>query len=281
MGANAIQAAAELYMGLVEVGVGLIPGGGGNLHAAAQPLRAVRHRPRLRPAALPEEGCSSPSARRRCPPRAEEAREIGLPRPRRRHRLEPRLPAQRRQGARAGHGGRGLPAAAAPRTSGCPGRSGAATVGHDAVRHAGQPPDLRARPADRPEAGPRAHRRRRLGAQPRSPSSTCSTSSARRSSRSAARRRPRTASRTCWRRASRSGTRAIRRSTTMASRVVIASAVRTPFTRALKGELKDTRPDTLAADAIRRRRRRRARAEARRHRRRGARLRHARGRAGA
>jgi 3-hydroxyacyl-CoA dehydrogenase len=31
MGANAIQAAAELYMGLVEVGVGLIPGGGGNL----------------------------------------------------------------------------------------------------------------------------------------------------------------------------------------------------------------------------------------------------------
>ncbi len=35
-----------------------------------------------------------------------------------------------------------------------------------------------------------------------------------------------------------------------AQRVVIASAVRTPFTRALKGELKDTRPDTLAALAI-------------------------------
>ena len=33
-------------------------------------------------------------------------------------------------------------------------------------------------------------------------------------------------------------------------RVVIASAVRTPFTRALKGEFKDTRPDTLAALAI-------------------------------
>lgn len=31
MGANAIQARAELYMGLVEVGVGLIPGGCGNL----------------------------------------------------------------------------------------------------------------------------------------------------------------------------------------------------------------------------------------------------------
>ncbi len=31
MGANAVQASAELYIGLVEVGVGLIPGGGGNL----------------------------------------------------------------------------------------------------------------------------------------------------------------------------------------------------------------------------------------------------------
>lgn len=31
MAGNAVQAAAELYMGLVEVGVGLIPGGGGNL----------------------------------------------------------------------------------------------------------------------------------------------------------------------------------------------------------------------------------------------------------
>ena len=33
-------------------------------------------------------------------------------------------------------------------------------------------------------------------------------------------------------------------------KIVIASAVRTPFTRAHKGELKDTRPDTLAAHAI-------------------------------
>ena len=37
----------------------------------------------------------------------------------------------------------------------------------------------------------------------------------------------------------------------MPGRVVIASAVRTPFTRAHKGEFKDTRPDTLAALAIR------------------------------
>lgn len=36
----------------------------------------------------------------------------------------------------------------------------------------------------------------------------------------------------------------------MAERVVIASALRTPFTRAHKGELKDTRPDTLGGLAI-------------------------------
>jgi acetyl-CoA acyltransferase len=36
----------------------------------------------------------------------------------------------------------------------------------------------------------------------------------------------------------------------MAERVVIASTARTPFTRANKGELKDTRPDSLAAHVI-------------------------------
>src|SRR5690606_38884915 len=36
----------------------------------------------------------------------------------------------------------------------------------------------------------------------------------------------------------------------MTRRVVIASTARTPFTRAHKGELKDTRPDTLAAHVI-------------------------------
>jgi acetyl-CoA acyltransferase len=36
----------------------------------------------------------------------------------------------------------------------------------------------------------------------------------------------------------------------MAERVVIASTARTPFTRANKGELKDTRPDTMAAHVI-------------------------------
>jgi acetyl-CoA acyltransferase len=36
----------------------------------------------------------------------------------------------------------------------------------------------------------------------------------------------------------------------MAARVAVVSSARTPFTRALKGEFKDTRPDTLAAAAI-------------------------------
>ncbi|MDP3233763.1 MAG: thiolase family protein [Myxococcales bacterium] len=36
----------------------------------------------------------------------------------------------------------------------------------------------------------------------------------------------------------------------MAEKVVIASTARTPFTRAHKGELKDTRPDTMAAHVI-------------------------------
>src|SRR5262249_17025807 len=43
---------------------------------------------------------------------------------------------------------------------------------------------------------------------------------------------------------------AIRRGLMAAPRIVIASAIRTPFTRAHRGELKDTRPDTLAAKAI-------------------------------
>ena len=36
----------------------------------------------------------------------------------------------------------------------------------------------------------------------------------------------------------------------MTQRIVIASSARTPFTRAHKGELKDTRPDTMAAHVI-------------------------------
>ena len=36
----------------------------------------------------------------------------------------------------------------------------------------------------------------------------------------------------------------------MTTRIVIASSARTPMTRAHKGELKDTRPDTMAAHVI-------------------------------
>src|SRR5690625_8009184 len=37
----------------------------------------------------------------------------------------------------------------------------------------------------------------------------------------------------------------------MAEKVVIASALRTPFTRAHRGEFRDTRPDTLGGLAVR------------------------------
>jgi 3-hydroxyacyl-CoA dehydrogenase len=41
LGATAVQAAAETYSGLVEVGVGLIPGGGGNMNLLWRALEAV------------------------------------------------------------------------------------------------------------------------------------------------------------------------------------------------------------------------------------------------
>jgi len=41
LGANAVQAASETYAGLVEVGVGLIPGGGGNLNMLWRALEGI------------------------------------------------------------------------------------------------------------------------------------------------------------------------------------------------------------------------------------------------
>jgi 3-hydroxyacyl-CoA dehydrogenase len=41
LGAGAVQAAAETYAGLVEAGVGLIPGGGGTLHLLWRALEGV------------------------------------------------------------------------------------------------------------------------------------------------------------------------------------------------------------------------------------------------
>jgi 3-hydroxyacyl-CoA dehydrogenase len=43
MGTNAIQATGELYMGLVEFGVGLIPGGGGNMQLLRNVYGAYAH----------------------------------------------------------------------------------------------------------------------------------------------------------------------------------------------------------------------------------------------
>ncbi len=68
MAGNAMQAPPSSYMGLVEVGVGLIPGGGGNMMLMRNVFGAPRRQQGLRPAALRQEGSSSPSAPRRWPP---------------------------------------------------------------------------------------------------------------------------------------------------------------------------------------------------------------------
>jgi 3-hydroxyacyl-CoA dehydrogenase len=43
--AGRVQAAAESYIGLVEVGVGLIPGGGGTKEMLAREVEALLNRP--------------------------------------------------------------------------------------------------------------------------------------------------------------------------------------------------------------------------------------------
>ena len=154
MGGNAIQAAAELYMGLVEVGVGLIPGGGGNMqllrnvfgtYAADKDFDAL---PFLKKVFLTIGTAKVATS-------AEEAREVGfLSAPATASALNRDFLLVGRQGAGAGHGERGLPPAAAHALPPArPQRRG--DHRHDAVRHAAQPPDLRARPEDRPEAGAR------------------------------------------------------------------------------------------------------------------------------
>ncbi len=158
MGANAVQAAAETYIGLVEVGVGLIPGGGGNLFMLRNLYGAPRRLEGLRPAALPQEGL--PRHRHR-QGRHQRGRGQGsrLPAARRRHLDEPRPPAGRRQGPGHRHGRGRLPPAARPHVpAGRPLRR--RHHRHDAVRHGAQPPDQRLRPPHRQEAGDRADRRR-------------------------------------------------------------------------------------------------------------------------
>ena len=174
-----VQAAAESYIGLVEVGVGLIPGGGGTKEMLA---RAVDGLPANHPDLLPfvQRGVRDDrlrqgldERRRRQAPR--------LPRRRRSRHDEPRAADGRRQGVRARARARGLPAAGAADGDSGRRRDGA---GGAQARH---PPRVARRPHQRSRRGrrPRArqHPRRRRAAAPDDgrASSTCSTSSARRS----------------------------------------------------------------------------------------------------
>ena len=107
-----VQAAAETYMGLVEVGVGLIPAGGGTKEMVARAAEDDAAR-RDRLAA----GRSSARSRRSRSPRPRPARRtrerLGYLRADRRRHDEPRAAARRRQGAGAAARRRGLSAAAA------------------------------------------------------------------------------------------------------------------------------------------------------------------------
>ena len=142
---------AELYMGLVEVGRGPHPRRRRQHDAAAQRLRRPTRRTRTSTRCPSSRRCSSPSAPRRWRPRAEEAREAGLPERRRTaSALNRDFLLSRRQGAGAGHGRRRASGRRGPRTSACPGHERRGDHRHDAVRHAAQQPDLRARPEDRP-----------------------------------------------------------------------------------------------------------------------------------
>ena len=115
-------------MGLVEVGVGLIPGGGGNAAAAAQRVRRRTRRTRTSTRCPSSRRCSCTIGTAKVATSAEEAREAGFLTAsdgitlNRDFLLADAKAAGARAWRRRASGRRG------PRASGCPGRSGAATI---------------------------------------------------------------------------------------------------------------------------------------------------------
>ncbi len=116
--AAARQPHAELYMGLVEAGVGLLPGGGG---CKEMTLRAVDAAQSIRPEGRGEsvemmeamKKAFETVAMAKVSTSAFEARGLGFLNRGDRDHHEPRTRAERRQGARAGTGPRRLPRAGA------------------------------------------------------------------------------------------------------------------------------------------------------------------------
>lgn len=77
LGANAIQAAGELYMGLVEVGVGLIPGGAGTLGLLRNHFGRHANNPNINPVGIIQDVFMA-IGMAKVATSAEEARELGF-----------------------------------------------------------------------------------------------------------------------------------------------------------------------------------------------------------
>ena len=197
LGCQTVRAAAELYVGCVEVGVGLIPAGGGCMELAARAVGARHRRSAVRPAVAACACRSDAGARARCRPaprrratsatcaRADsvsmaretliaDAKQLALGLARAGYRPPP--PRRIRVSARA--------AGDAASDAAQPARARTRISEHDARSAATWRASCRAAPCRRAR---------------RSASSTSSTSSARRSCRCAASRRPATACNTCSR----------------------------------------------------------------------------------
>ena len=194
LGCQSIRASTELYIGCVEVGVGLIPAGGGCMELAARAAAKASDDPYfdlLSLVRVPFEML----ARARVSTSAEEARDMGYLR-HGDHVDGARDAARRRQAGGAGPGARRLSAAAAAAHP----RHRRVRRGDDAALHeepGRRAPDQRARRQDQRPPGPHAGGRQRARRARPSASSTSSTSSARPSCRCAGNQRPASASNTC------------------------------------------------------------------------------------
>ena len=125
-GADAVQAAAEIYMGLVEVGVGLIPGGGGMLAAVAR-ARSRARRTRSTRYAFVKQMFMNIGARK-VATSAEEAKALGFFRATDGVVARPRPPVDDAKQRALGLARRAATTRRAPRTYQLPGESGTATL---------------------------------------------------------------------------------------------------------------------------------------------------------
>ena len=175
--ADRVQAAAETYMGLVEVGVGLIPAGGGTKGDAAARRRSRRRRRSWSCTCRPRSR-RWPSRKVSTSARGREAARLSA-RCRRRH-DEPRAACW--PTPKAARSSRAATAISRPR-SGTPCRSAAPILSRALARRApGAPrrPDQRPRCAHRPQAGVDPRRRRPARIARRSAKRTSWTSNAKR-----------------------------------------------------------------------------------------------------